>query len=160
MTEKEIDVVAEELARLGGSSWYPGRGEDPVLRVITQRYRERARAAIAALDRFRAGIAVGAPEGESIAISISPSEGERLRLGATVIYRPSGDRRAYSCIVDQVGEGRVHVIPQLPGGDGWIQEPRIVTDDVVKDLEEQGLTPKGLTRQLPEAGQSGEQSRS
>lgn len=153
MTEKEVDVVAEELARLGGSSWYPGRSEDPVLRVVTERFRERARAAIAALDRYRAGVAAG-----SIAISSGTCPGERLRVGATVIYRPPGDRRAYTCVVDQIGEGRIHVIPQMPGEDGWIAETDIVTDDVVKNLEEQGLI-SVPSRHFSESDQPGGQPR-
>jgi hypothetical protein len=55
MTEEEIEAVAEELAKIGGVSWYPGRAPGPLLRVVSERYRDRARVAIAALDRLRAG---------------------------------------------------------------------------------------------------------
>ena len=54
MTEDEIDAVAEELAKAGGLSWYPGRERGPLLKVVSDRYRDRARLAIAALDRCRA----------------------------------------------------------------------------------------------------------
>ncbi|WP_210484795.1 hypothetical protein [Microvirga antarctica] len=139
MTEKEVDVVAEELARLGGISWYPGANTDPVLRVVTERYRDRARAAIMALDRYRA-----ASQGEAVSPAGSTPQAagtaERLRLGATVIYRPYGDRRAYACIVDQVSDGQIHLVPQLPGEDGWVRLPDMMTDAVCRDLQEQRLT--------------------
>ncbi len=162
MTEKEVDVVAEELARAGGNSWYPGRSEDPVLRVVTERFRDRARSAIAALDRYRAATRAGVGNGEPIPVSLETGDGERLRVGATVIYRPPGDRRAYSCIVDQIGDGRIHVVPQIPGGDGWVREPGIVTEDVVKNLEEQGVLarkPSRRFRSSPEERSPGGQSR-
>ena len=53
MTAEEVEVVAEELARTGGTAWYPGRQRGPLLRAVTERYREQARAVIAALDRQR-----------------------------------------------------------------------------------------------------------
>ncbi|MGF9763149.1 hypothetical protein AAII07_49200 [Microvirga sp. 0TCS3.31] len=53
MTEKEVEVVAEELAKIGGTAWYPGRQPGPLLREVTDLYREQARAAIAALERMR-----------------------------------------------------------------------------------------------------------
>ncbi len=160
MTEKEVDVVAEELARAGGNAWYPGRSEDPVLRVVTERFRDRARAAIAALDRYRAAALAGVGSGEPMPV-LPDTAGERLRVGATVIYRPAGDRRAYSCIVDQIGDGRIHVVPQIPGGDGWVREPVIVTEDVVKNLEEQGVLarkPSGRYRASPQGRSPGGQS--
>jgi hypothetical protein len=54
MTEEEIEAVAEELAKAGGLSWYPGRTRGPLLRTVSERYRDRARLAIEALDRVRA----------------------------------------------------------------------------------------------------------
>jgi hypothetical protein len=40
MTEEEVEVVAEELAKIGGTAWCSGRGRGPHLRVVTSRYRE------------------------------------------------------------------------------------------------------------------------
>ena len=54
MTEEEIEAVAEELAKAGGLSWHPGRTRGPLLRTVSERYRDRARLAIEALDRLRA----------------------------------------------------------------------------------------------------------
>ena len=55
MTEEEIEVVAEELAKIGGVTWYPGREKGSLIRVVCDRYRDRARVAIEALERYRAG---------------------------------------------------------------------------------------------------------
>ena len=67
MTDEEIEAVAEELAKIGGLSWYPGRTDGPLLRPISERYRDRARVAIAALDRVRAGkeASASAPSGSA-----------------------------------------------------------------------------------------------
>src|SRR3712207_8438264 len=46
--------VAQELAKVGGLSWYPGRTRGPLLRSVGERYRDRARVAIAALERLKA----------------------------------------------------------------------------------------------------------
>ena len=46
MTEEEIEIVAQELAKIGGTSWYPGREPGTMLRVVTERYREQARVVI------------------------------------------------------------------------------------------------------------------
>jgi hypothetical protein len=55
MTDEEIEVVAEELAKSGGTSCYPGRVQGPLMRVVTEHYREQACAVIAALDHLRTG---------------------------------------------------------------------------------------------------------
>jgi hypothetical protein len=34
MTDEEIEVVAEELAKSGGLSWYPGRTPGPLMPVL------------------------------------------------------------------------------------------------------------------------------
>ena len=45
MTEEEIEIVAEELAKIGGVTWYPGREKGTLMRVVCDRYRDRARVA-------------------------------------------------------------------------------------------------------------------
>ena len=60
VTDEEIEAVAEELAKAGGVSWYPGRTRGALLRSVSERYRDRAKLAIAALDRVRASN--GSPE--------------------------------------------------------------------------------------------------
>jgi hypothetical protein len=53
LTDEEVEIVALELAKVGGLSWYPGREKGLLLRVVTDRYRDQARAAIAAFDRCK-----------------------------------------------------------------------------------------------------------
>jgi len=129
MNETEIDIVAEELAKLGGTSWYPGRGSGPVMRVVSERYRDRARAAIAALDRFRArkaGTSLPLESGalsrqvENAAVAASPAPTEDIKPGTRIVYRPPGDRRAYPCIVRTVRDGYAYLVPEDRTGISWV----------------------------------------
>ncbi len=55
MTEDEVEIVAQEMAKIGGTTWYPSRTSGAVFRVVNERYKDRARVAIATLERLRAG---------------------------------------------------------------------------------------------------------
>jgi hypothetical protein len=126
MTEEEVDLVAQEMAKVGGVSWYPGRTSGGLLRNVGERYRDRARVAIAALDRLRAGkdrseasVLVGSGETASKETgSLSPSD--KLEVGAVVVYRPPGDQRAISCQVTQIEDGRVYLVPCPRPDVGWV----------------------------------------
>jgi hypothetical protein len=125
MTEEEIDVVAEELAKVGGLSWYPGRGSGPLFRVVEQRYRDRARVAIAAIDRFRAqkqGAALpqDAKADASRSGDVPPGRSGTLQVGAIVVYRPPGDKRATPCRVEKMEDGRVYLVPCPRPDVGWV----------------------------------------
>ena len=128
MTEEEVEVVAEELAKVGGIAWYPGRQEDSLMRVVTERYRDRARVAIAALERLHASkLAAIAQDrrmserGPANDFLASFEEGdEDLKSGATVIYRPPGDRRAYSCRVVEIEGNRAYLAPILRACTDWV----------------------------------------
>ncbi len=97
MTEDEVEAVAAELAKAGGVSWHRG-GERGPLKLVMNRYRDRARQAIATLERFRAAkqaassgeIKVAQPElsieGKAEALSDDP-----VSAGSLVLYRPPGD---------------------------------------------------------------------
>src|SRR4051812_40583304 len=108
MTEEEVEVVAEELAKIGGTAWYPGRQQGPLLREVTERYREQARAVIAALERRRAcHDAAASPDhvkgGDCKVDTLSQAHGSHgIQPGATVVYRPAGDPRAYPCRVVEI----------------------------------------------------------
>jgi hypothetical protein len=126
MTNEEIEAVAEELAKIGGISWYPGRTDGPVLRPVSERYRDRARVAIAALDRIRAGQAASAAlqasvEKKAVAPATSgPGPGDRLEVGAVVVYRPPGDQRAVTCRIEKMDEGRAYLVPCPRPDFGWV----------------------------------------
>jgi hypothetical protein len=125
VTEDEIEAVAEELAKAGGVSWYPGREHGPLLKVVSDRYRDRARLAIAALDRYRAQKA-GAASADSVEAEV-PAHAEAgtasdatIQVGATVVYRPPGEQRAYPCQVKRVEGGRAYLVPHLRAWTGWV----------------------------------------
>ena len=128
-----MEVVAAELAKAGGVGWYPGRERGP-LKHVANRYRDRARLAIAALDRFRAGqqnadaadsIAIGHFEPASSAPSHAGPE-HFLQAGSKVLYRPPGDRRAYPCRIDKVEGSRVHLVPDIKACTGWIDASKLL----------------------------------
>jgi hypothetical protein len=54
MTDEEVEIVAEELAKIGGTAWYPRREPGPLIKGVTDNHQDRPRAAIAALDQFNA----------------------------------------------------------------------------------------------------------
>ena len=125
MTDEEIEAVAEELAKIGGISWYPGRTDGPLLRLISERYRDRARVAIAALDRVRAGRDASASQ-DSTAKNASShpasasDHGDQLQVGAVVVYRPPGDQRAVTCRIEKMDEGRAYLVPCPRPDFGWV----------------------------------------
>ena len=126
MTEEEVEVVAEELAKVGGLSWYPGRQEGSLMRVVTDRYRDRARVAIAALERLHASRAADItqdnrigerPRANDVAANV---EGDGIKPDTTVIYRPPGERRAYSCRVVEIEGNRAYLAPILRACTEWV----------------------------------------
>ncbi|WP_262032297.1 hypothetical protein [Microvirga sp. Mcv34] len=132
MTEEEIEIVAEELAKIGGVTWYPGREKGTLMRVVCDRYRDRARVAIQALDRYRAGQKAAFEQDNGQAITLSAcnephtSAHDEIRPGATVVYRPPGDRRAYSCRVVEIEGNRAYLAPILRACTEWVSIEHLV----------------------------------
>jgi hypothetical protein len=126
MTEEEVDHVAQELAKVGGTSWYPGRTSGGLLRNVGERYRDRARVAISALDRLRTSKQAvkdsGSAEAGEPIISANPPDfySGKLEVGTVVIYRPPGDQRAIPCQVKQVRDGQVYLVPCPRPNVGWV----------------------------------------
>jgi hypothetical protein len=125
MTDEEVEFVAEELAKIGGTSWYPGRERGPVTKVVTDRFRDRARAAIAAFDRYRTQETSSSPDDATggthgIDKHPQPLRGDDVRPGSTVIYRPPGDRRAYPCRIVEIQGDRAYLTPILRACTGWV----------------------------------------
>jgi hypothetical protein len=123
MTDEEIEVVAEELAKSSGLSWYPGRAQGPLMRLVTDHHREQARVVIAALERLRAGEdSCWAPDlqrdGPQETIHRGPVS--EVRPGATIIYRPPGDQRAYPCRIVEIRGDRAYLAPIVRTCVGWI----------------------------------------
>lgn len=125
MTDEEIEAVAEELAKAGGTSWYPGRTRGALLRPVGERYRDRARLAIAALDRVRAGHGGAQPQEAASETSPSSTQGpedasEHVQVGAIVVYRPPGDQRAIRCRIERIEGGRAYLVPTPRPDIGWV----------------------------------------
>ncbi|PVE24359.1 hypothetical protein DC522_10850 [Microvirga sp. KLBC 81] len=123
MTEEEIEIVAEELAKIGGVSWYPGREKGTLMRVVSDRYRDRARIAIEALDRYRASKNASVVQDNGHREPHTPyteSNKDEIRPGSTVVYRPPGDRRAYSCRVVEIEGSRAYLAPILRACTDWV----------------------------------------
>jgi hypothetical protein len=127
MTDEEIEAVAQDLAKVGGSSWYPGRTSGALLRNVSERYRDQARVAIAALDRLRGREqGAGAPH-HSAASRVSESDealafglNDRIQVGAIVVYRPEGEHRAISCEVREIDDGQAYLVPVTGPDVGWV----------------------------------------
>jgi len=107
MTEEEIEVVAEELAKIGGVSWYSGREKGSLVRVVCDRYRERARLAIEALERCRAIrdaalIQVGGPQPAAFSPDLlkSPDYAQLLEAHAEIAALHKGP----STVIDAGGK--------------------------------------------------------
>jgi hypothetical protein len=99
------------------TTWYPGRTSGAVLRVVNERYRDRARVAIAALERLRAGKEV---LNDTLAQQASkPSADPSLQVGTIVVFRPSGERRAVTCRIERLEEGRAYLVPCPKPDIGW-----------------------------------------
>jgi hypothetical protein len=117
MTVDEIEAVAAELAKAGGISWHSGQERGP-LKLVMDRYRDRARLAIATLDRLR--IAKHSP-GEIHVEQPGPAvESNVVSEGSLVLYRPPGDKRTYPCRIEKVEGSRVYLVPELPTCTGWV----------------------------------------
>jgi hypothetical protein len=128
MTDEEIEVVAEELAKSGGLSWYPGHTKGPLMRLVTDHYREQARAVIAALDHHRIGgdpTRSPAPQREGSPEITYRGSARDVRPGATIIYRPLGDQRAYPCRIVAIQGDRAYLAPILRTCVGWVTIERL-----------------------------------
>jgi hypothetical protein len=128
MTDQEVEVVAEELAKLVHVPWAPGYETSPLLHVVTECHRAEARAILAALDQIRPGRSGSSfqasrsngPQG----ISYESRSGE-VRPGMTVIYRSPGDQRAYPCRIVEIQGNRAYLAPILRTCVGWISIERL-----------------------------------
>jgi hypothetical protein len=126
MTDDEVEAVAAELAKAGGVSWHSGQERGP-LRLVMDRYRDRARLVLAALERVRAAKQAHSPEpmkiepvSRNLRADLDPASHERVAVGSLLLYRPPGDKRAYSCRVQRVDGSRVFLVPDIPTCTGWV----------------------------------------
>jgi hypothetical protein len=126
MTDGEVEAVAAELAKAGGVSWHSGQERGP-LKLVIDRYRDRARLAIAALNRVRAAeqsISLGTigseQSGPNAQAALEPVSGDVVSEGSLVLYRPPGDKRSYPCRVEKLDGSRAYLVPEIPTCTGWV----------------------------------------
>ena len=114
MTDEEVELIAELLAKVGGS-WFPERTR-PALRTINTRHREVARLLIDELDRAK-----GAKDQAALESNPTPeasggdpfnfASDDQLYVGATVVYRNPGEKRAVTCKIEKMDHGRAYLVP-------------------------------------------------
>ena len=124
MTDDEVEAVAAELAKAGGVSWHSGQERGP-LKLVMDRYRDRARLAIAALERVRSAKQSISPDladqhHRTPQASPKPFRNDAVTVGSLVLFRPPGDKRTYPCRVQRVDGSRVYLTPELPTCTGWV----------------------------------------
>jgi hypothetical protein len=139
VTEDEVEAVAEELAKAGGVAWYPSRARGPLLRIVSDRYKDRARLAIAALERYRAHKAgMAPPDGmETRQPPESTASDGALQVGTTVVFRPPGEQRAYPCRVEKIEGGQAYLVPYLRPWTSWVP-----IENLTPVLPEEDSTPE------------------
>lgn len=108
MTEQEVEAVAELLAKVG-SSYYPERTK-PTLRTINNKHREVAQLVLQALERVR-GRGESADGRSDESGSFNFADADLLYVGAAVVYRPPGEKRAITCLIEKMERGRAYLVP-------------------------------------------------
>jgi hypothetical protein len=133
MTDDEVDAVAAELAKAGGLSWHAGDERGP-LKLVMDRFRDRARAAIAALDRHRAGIEHRtlpnhrAEMEREPKVSLYPREAQdTIEVGSMVLYQPPGDQRTYVCRVQKLEGSHAYLLPEFKTCTGWVDIDKLTS---------------------------------
>ena len=124
MTDEEIERVAELLAKVGGS-WFPER-TGPALRVVNNRHRDVARLILAEIERTKAAQEEAAAASKASGTD-SPARGDtytfanegQLHVGAMVVYRPPGEKRAVTCKIEKMDHGRAYLVP-MNREIGWV----------------------------------------
>jgi len=123
MTEDEVEAIAELLAKVSGT-WYPERTR-PALRTIGKRHRDVAQLILAELEQLRgAEQAVETMDGQTLerldeASAFNFAGEDQLYVGASVVYRPPGEKRAITCWVEKMEQGRAYLVP-VHQEIGWV----------------------------------------
>jgi hypothetical protein len=82
--------------------------------------------AIAALERLKAskesGTALqGTPSSHLVSSGNTEVDpGDHLQVGAVVVYRPPGERRAMPCRIEKIEDGRAYLVPCPRSHVGWV----------------------------------------
>lgn len=115
MTEDKIELVAELLAKVGGN-WYPERTR-PALRTISKRHQAVAQLVLTELEQFsgsnQSTVSVDGSDSETVdeASAFNFAGDDQLYVGAAVVYRPPGEKRAITCLIEKMEHGRAYLVP-------------------------------------------------
>jgi hypothetical protein len=144
MAVRDIDIVAELLARIGGS-WHPERPR-PAPNGISSRHRDVARLILAELRRRDAARneALGQTS-DTTGQDVTPDAAAEMPVGSVVAYCPPGDTRTITCTVEKIENGRAYLVP-VRREIGWI------STNTLQSMPSQAARPK--TAAWPMAGQA------
>lgn len=123
MTVDKVEAIAELLARVSGN-WYPERTR-PALRTINKRHRDVAQLILSEFDRLTGADRTDpSSDGASQdnldeANAFNFAGDDQLYVGATVVYRPPGEKRAITCRIEKMEHGRAFLAP-APQEIGWV----------------------------------------
>jgi hypothetical protein len=115
MTEDEVEAIAELLAKVGGT-WYPERTR-PALRAINKRHWDVAKLVLTELEQLRSADQEAGSRDDSThnrldeANTLNLVGNDQLYVGATVVYRPPGEKRAITCSIEKMEQGRAYLVP-------------------------------------------------
>jgi hypothetical protein len=122
MTNEEVEIVAELLAKVGGN-WFPERARLGG-KMVTSRQRDLARLILAEVERTRMRKSKS-PESASSTPEVSEESGapsieqSSWTVGATVEYCPPGDKRSFTCRIEKLENGRAYLAP-VGREVGWV----------------------------------------
>jgi hypothetical protein len=120
MAVRDIDIVAELLARIGGS-WHPERPR-PAPNGISSRHRDVARLILAELrrrDAARTEALSQLPEPTGQDVTPETTGEAEIPVGTVVAYCPPGDTRTITCTVEKIERGHAYLVP-VRREIGWI----------------------------------------
>ncbi|WP_243371426.1 hypothetical protein [Microvirga solisilvae] len=125
MTEEEIKIVSEMLAKIGGN-WYPERAQSGS-KFVSNRHREVAQLIVQAVERSR-----GAQQDEPDDGSQNSLGADELQVGASVLYRPPGDKRTIACRIEKLEDTRAYVVPE-DREIGWVSTHSLLPLNPTRD---------------------------
>lgn len=150
MSEEEVELVAELLAKIGGT-WNPERTQ-PASRIVGNRHREVARLVLDAVERSKAtsrDVEEHVVSGEaSEDDAVRDAKGNRLYVGANVVYQPPGDKRTLACRVEKMEQGRAYLVP-TQREIGWVSTHTLLP---LKPIREAGAPARQTSPTATEAG--------
>jgi len=123
MSVDKVEAIAALLARVSGN-WYPERTR-PALRTINKRHRDVAQLVLAEYDRLsgveqrEASWTASPPDNSDETSTFNFAGDDQLYVGATVVYRPPGEKRALTCRIEKMEHGRAFLAP-APQEIGWV----------------------------------------